>query len=79
MIATEPGRPGSPYTLKPRQVVQARCALAQAADLLRMEGKFLKAEKLYREAAKYTDGGAAAHLNRLARFCRSQYNAQLQD
>ena len=62
-------KPGSPYRLTDRQVQQARIALAQAADLLRMEGRFRKAAALYREAARHADGMAAAHLIKMAQHC----------
>jgi hypothetical protein len=68
--------PGSPYTLKDRQVTEARIALAKAADLLRMEGRLVRAEALYRQACRYADGGAFDHLVRLADHCRTQYEAQ---
>ncbi len=67
--------PLSPYKLKPQQIVQQRIALAQAADLMRMQAKYIKAEKLYLEAAKYAEGGAAKHLERSAAHCRQIFEA----
>lgn len=63
-----------------RHIAETRISLAKAADLLRMEGtgggglsKLLAAEKLYRRAATYAEGGAAAHLTRTADHCRQVY------
>ena len=69
-------KPLSPYDLKDRQITELRVSLAKAADLLRMDGKLLTAEKLYRRASQYADGGAAKHLIRTADHCRQIYERQ---
>lgn len=68
--------PFSPWTVTQRHVTETRVALAKSADLLRIEQRYLKAEKLYREAARYADGMAAKHLLKLADHCRTAYEAE---
>lgn len=65
--------PGTPWKITARHVNESRIALAKSADLLRIEGKFIPAEKLYLRAATYADGMAAQHLIRLADHCREQF------
>jgi hypothetical protein len=62
--------PLSPWNPTDRHITETRISLAKAADLLRMECRYVRAEKLYYEAARYAEGGAAAHLCRAARLCR---------
>jgi len=76
MLLAEPLPQWTPTT---RHVTETRIALAKSADLLRMEGKFAQAEKLFRKAAKYAEGGAVAHLLRTADQCRTQFDAQRLD
>ncbi len=69
--------PLSPWNMSDRQRVQLRCNLAASADLFRMQQNYIKAEKLYLEAAKVADGnGAVAHFMRLAGHCRDMHNAK---
>ena len=53
-----------------------RVHLAASADLLRMEGRFVRAEALFRQATRYADGGAFDHLVRQADHCRQMYKRQ---
>ena len=66
-------RPGTKWDPTARHIQQSRIHLAASADLLRMEGRLLKAEALYRQATRYADGGAFDHLVRLADHCRTTY------
>jgi hypothetical protein len=65
--------PGSPWNITPRHVKESRISLAKSADLLRIEGKFIPAEKLYLRASSYAEGMAAVHLIKLADHCRTEF------
>ncbi len=66
-------KPGTPWKITDRHVTESRVALAKSADLLRIEGKFFPAEKLYLRASSYADGRAATYLIQLADHCRAEF------
>lgn len=70
--------PMSPWSLNDRARTKMRCDLVACADAFRMEGKLVKAEKLYREAIRYTDTGPGAveHLERMAEHCRELFETK---
>lgn len=65
-------KPLTPWSMQDKERMQMRIALAKAADGFRREGKYVKAEKAFKDAARYTDTGSVAveHLLRSAAHCR---------